>query len=117
MTIRAAIVLFLALAGGGAFSGCVTEGRLRDREDELMQEWRKAHPGEVMPEAERERIHKEAGEDVAREAEGQREEAITKAAETGSAFSRGNILGGIFGLIGLAGLGFSAFRGRKKGAV
>lgn len=93
---------------------CASQGRIDEREDELLSAWREAHPGQEPTPADREEIRKEAEKQVEGEAAREREEAIRKGSEIGVSLSRGDIFGAIMGAIGLAGLGFSALRTRKK---
>ena len=108
--------LGLGLVLALAWASCATASRVEDREAELVERWVADHPGQEMTPQDREELRKQAEKEVEDEAAAEREQAIRKGAEVGLSLSRGDILGAIMGAIGLAGLGFSAFRSRKKAA-
>lgn len=93
-----------------SMSGCVTAARVDARYSELVEKWKVEHPGTQPTEQDLTALHSQAATEVEEEVEREREEAAKRASETGLNFATGNIIAGLFGLVGLAGLGVAAYK-------
>lgn len=90
------------------------QARVNHHHAQVLQEWRKDHPDAKLTDEIKAQLLALA-EDRARGEETQeREEAIEKATDAASKFSRGDIVGGVLGTIGLTLLGVGAVKKRKQ---
>lgn len=110
---RSVIVCSLLLL---AVAGCATARRIDAKYEELSEAWAVVHPHEPMTMQTESELMSKAKEQVDEDVKNERQEAAAKIGEVGMSFARGDLVGGIAGLIQLMIIGAGAIK-KSKGAA